>query len=103
MSSGYENDGYEVQRRAEETFRALSRFSNGGTQAEKAAFVKEFLGEHNTLQQAQIGLFLHCMYALAEAADKGAGYIDLRNAAAAEAAKKVRDVLGPFGYALPLI
>jgi hypothetical protein len=90
----------ERTKRAHEAHDALSDFINvmGHDDDE---FVEEFLRNHRTLQQGEVGLMLRCLYALAEQDDEHGG--DLRNEAARQAAQKVREALGPTGWAMPFI
>lgn len=63
------------------------------------AFIEFMLREHRTLQQSFTGLCLKFLYELA----KDRYGHDARNSASVEAARKVRDCLGDYGYSLPLI
>jgi len=55
---------------------------------------------HRTLQQSAFGVVMRWIYSLADIPDR---WTDLRNKHTVETARKIKELLGPYGAGTPLI
>lgn len=74
----------------------FSRMVNASGGRESVEFAEAFSKQHRTLQQKMVAVMLTCLARLAD--DATAGYIDPRNQAAADIARRIaNDVLPDMG------